>query len=169
MEVYPSDIQRMIDALTQDKFFQEDIETPLVREAVEHWLGINRLSPEEADEKFNDNCRVLQAFHKIRSLQEACKKENVPFPLHLILKDQPSQPKSVLKQRSTRGLAKEASVRFAEPAKEVEVTYKVNQDDDEYSYGVLNSHWFSLEPSNVATWWSLQFFMIGVLLTMYIL
>ena len=84
---YSDTLQKLIDSLRQDEFLQADLQYPLVQEAINHWLGIRRLPSELAEQKFNENYRVLQTFSKLQSLQHACAKEGAPFPLDVFLKD----------------------------------------------------------------------------------
>ena len=197
---FPEVVKKALQNLENDEFFQTDLKTPLIQEAIEHWLGINRLPAEIAEEKFNDDYRVRQAFMKIKTLQDLCVQEKVTFPIDFILKKSKkastgesnlkestigttttnlpitssnSSPRSggVLRKRQSseaRVFSKEPSVKFAEPAKEVEVTFQVQKEDDEYKWKILNSSWFSLEPQNIARWWSLQFFLIGLFIATYL-
>jgi len=187
-------LQMLIESYKCDDFLQADLDYPLVQEAIKHWLGIIRLPVDEAEQKFNEDYRVLQTFGKIQNLQHACAKEGVAFPLELVLRDyNPGKASAVgaktelinSKQTSSnslsngetvlesvlrknkaeaRVLSKEPSVKFANPPKQVEVRFPVERSEHDLLPRLLQSSWLSMEPYNVVAWWGAQFLVIGVYL-----
>ena len=55
--------------LLNDRDFLMDLNKDIVRKALDHWTGVDRLSQDEADDLFGDNYAVGQVFGKIRNLQ----------------------------------------------------------------------------------------------------
>ena len=64
-------INRVLNFLANDADLQDDLTTPSIQVALQHWTGVKRLSPDEA-EKFVENRRAMYVMTKLRKLQEVC-------------------------------------------------------------------------------------------------
>ena len=86
-------------------------------------------------------------------------------PVSATLSNEGSMLEGVLRKTKSepRVSTKEPAVRFANPPKQVEVRFAVEKSDTEdIISSLLQKPWFSMEPSNVAAWWGLQFLIIGI-------
>jgi hypothetical protein len=68
---------------------------PRVKEAINHWTGVKRLSPEEA-EKFEDDLRVMSVYPKLKTFQAACHQARIRVPLYHLLNGRPELSKDFL-------------------------------------------------------------------------
>lgn len=187
---YSPIIENQIKLLREDDIFQSYIHTPLIQEAVKHWLNIKRLPSDLAEEKFSNNYMVQSVFDRIKNLQQACAQEHVQFPLDLILLDKPASPSpvastttttttpvraGVLKQPSTHTRKREArgesaSIRFDQ---NIVREFRIKGDEaNSKRYNKTSTDRLSLsvtDPKNIAKWWALQCILIAISLVVYML
>lgn len=71
--------------LSNDEDFQDDLKLPIVKAAIDHWTGKNRLDTEKA-QVLQNNRRVVYVLQRFQMLQSVCREAQMSVPLdHLLL------------------------------------------------------------------------------------
>jgi hypothetical protein len=74
--------------LSNDDDLHDDLKNPNVKIALNHWTGVSRLPPEEA-ELLQDNRRAVYVLKHLQILQSVCKEACIPVPLDHFLERKP--------------------------------------------------------------------------------
>jgi len=141
-------VRGALEALREDELFQMDLGDEEVRAAIEHWSGRKRLSYQEAEERFEENYKVLQVLGKLKALQAECKRAGIGVPLKALLegKTDPFHGIELRKEEDRRKEEAAASL----PLSREELPGK-------------SSDLLTLSLRNVAVWWSFQILFIAMI------
>ncbi|KAH9255297.1 hypothetical protein BASA81_006737 [Batrachochytrium salamandrivorans] len=178
-------VEKQIAALRGDDVFMAYIDTPLIQQAVEHWLNIHRLPADVAEEKFGNNYMVQSVFDRIKNLQQLCASSGVQFPLELIHLPSRNKPATttttagggekrgqedltsaaavhtpprvgVLKQPSTHTRKRLAKGESASIKFDANIVREFSIPSNS-NKGQGREHWLSVtDPRNIARWWATQ-------------
>lgn len=77
-------VNAVLGKISQDEDFYDDLKIPLVKKALDHWTGKNRLPPDEAVQ-LQDNRRCVYVLQRIQMLQSVCQAAGIAVPLDLLL------------------------------------------------------------------------------------
>jgi hypothetical protein len=77
-------VNSVLEKLAKDEDLQDDFKLPIVRTAIDHWTGKNRLDPEKA-QLLQNNRRVVYVLQRFQMLQSVCKEALMPVPLDHLL------------------------------------------------------------------------------------
>ena len=168
----------------------QDLNLDVVRRALDHWTGVERLSPEEADRLFAENYAVGKVFGRVRNLQEACNRCGVPIPMKQLLDAANAKrkrsgpppattpPPPPLTTPSPRTSALKAKADGTSPHKapmlkqvsfdERPVEFAIKPDKGAHGSTGRSLPWIlSLDLSNIVNWWLLQASILSALLAVY--
>lgn len=77
-------INSVLAMLASDEDLHEDLQLPIVKMAMAHWTGENRLPGDKAN-KLSENLRVISVLQKVQKLQYVCRSACIAVPLdHLV-------------------------------------------------------------------------------------
>jgi len=162
----------------------QDLNLDVVRRALDHWTGVERLSPEEADRLFAENYAVGKVFDRVRNLQEACNRCGVPVPMKQLLDAANAKRKRGGPLTTTpppagtpspRTSALKAKAGGNSPHKPPPMTKQVSFDETPVEFAIKPDKdaarslpWIlSLDLSNIVNWWLLQASILSALLAVY--
>ena len=74
-----------LNMLANDVDLQSDLAEPMVKIAIEHWSGSNRMPSETYTKKLAQNLRVQSVYPKIKMLQNVCQNAKMGIPLDHLL------------------------------------------------------------------------------------
>lgn len=88
-------VNAVLEKLAKDLDFQDDLKTPDVKCALDHWTGKNRLHPEEAL-KLQDNRRCIYVLQRLQMLQHVCHDAHIAVPFDLMITGKDKLPESFI-------------------------------------------------------------------------
>ena len=179
--------------LLRDESFVDDLRQPKVLAALDHWTDRKRLPTERAEALFAEDYRVSSVFGKIRNLQEACTRAGVGVPLDALVSGDleavrtaitgalAAVPKRAVAERVAavaspeRAPAERPSPEQPSTSAAAATTTKTTTTTTANPLTRPTIDWedvraravdklFSLEPQNVARWWSAQIACILIVL-----
>jgi hypothetical protein len=102
-------INAVFHKLFQDDDFYDDLTLPVVKKAIAHWTGSNRLSPEEAA-TFQDHRRVVYVLQRFQMLQSVCYQAGTAIPMMNLLEKRYLDIDEFIEKEKTRISASVAAV-----------------------------------------------------------
>jgi hypothetical protein len=90
-------VNAVLEKLAKDDDLQDDFKLPVVKTAIDHWTGKNRLDPEKA-QLLQNNRRVVYVLQRFQMLQSVCKEALMPVPLDHLLAGKKELDQSVVAQ-----------------------------------------------------------------------
>jgi hypothetical protein len=117
-------VNAVLHKLSKDDDFQDDLKSPEVKRALDHWTGRNRLPPEEAM-KLQDNRRCIYVLQRLQMLQHVCHDAHIAVPFDLMMTGKDRLPESFVTATLGELLAKAPS---ANDNKNPTETAKTNDD-----------------------------------------
>lgn len=119
-------VNKVLAMLAKDEDFHDDLQMPIVKAAIYHWTGQNRLSPEKAA-PLEGNRRVVFVLQKLQILQQVCREARMAVPIHLVINKITKLPDDIVMQTFSKELMSENQQSDSKPKEQAES--KLDQEE----------------------------------------